>query len=93
MTSKCPLLIFSTYHPEHAQKVMRRLGIQYLHAVPQSMGDCWQFYCCENIPDDIPVEDKSYLDLVRDYKAPHRSVGYGLSKEMADEIQLWLDKN
>jgi len=93
MTRKCPKVVFSTYHPEHAQKVMQRLGIKYLYAVPQSMGDCWQFYCCENIPDEIPAGDKGYFNLVHDYKDPSIGIGYGLSKDMADEIQAWIENN
>ncbi|WP_373203360.1 hypothetical protein [Citrobacter amalonaticus] len=93
MEGKCPLVILSTYHHEHPQKVMSRLGIQYLYAVPQSMGSCWQFYGCENIPDEIPEDDKKYFDFECDYKDPKSSIGYGLSNEMAEKIQAWIDKN
>ena len=93
MNNKCPLVVFSTWHPEHAQKVMQRLGIRYLHAVPQSIADCWQFYCCEDIPNYIPEDDKKFLSFAYDYQDPFRSIGYGLNKEMAEDIQKWIENN
>jgi hypothetical protein len=39
---------------EHPQAAMRRLGITYERSVPQSLGDQWWFYGCENIPDELP---------------------------------------
>lgn len=38
----------------HPQVVMKELGIKYSDSTPQSMGDCWWFWNCENIPDPLP---------------------------------------
>ena len=35
------------YLTKHAQVFMKELGITYKHAVPQSIANCWQFWCCE----------------------------------------------
>lgn len=65
----------------HAQAVMKELGITYQHATPQSMGDQWWFWNCENVPDDIP----GFLtELELD---PMECIGYGLSKEIAEKIR------
>lgn len=32
---------------QHAQTVMRKLGITYELAIPQSMGDQWWFFNCQ----------------------------------------------
>jgi len=65
----------------NATVVMKELGITYQHATPQSMGDQWWFWNCENIPDKLP----NYLgeaDL-----NPMTCIGYGLSKEEAEKIR------
>ena len=66
--------------PEHAQTVMTQLGITYQHATPQSMGEQWWFWNCENLPNELP----SYLEVLD--IDPHSAIGYGLSKEQADKI-------
>jgi hypothetical protein len=64
----------------HAQVVMKDLGIKYFRSTPQSLGDQWWFWCCENIPDPLPP----YLtDLNLD---PMKCIGYGLSPEEAKSI-------
>ena len=71
------------YLYEHAERYMERLGITYQQATPQSIIDCWFFWNCENIPDDLP-EELSYLEVdAIDY------IGYGLSKEEADIINTY----
>lgn len=65
---------------EHAQKVMAGLGITYQHATPQSMGEQWWFWNCENVPDPLPP----FLSELK--VKPHDAIGYGLSQEMADRI-------
>ena len=65
---------------EHPQKTMKRLGITYQHATPQSMADQWWFWNCKNVPDPLP-EHFSILDL-----DPMKCIGYGLSKEDAEKI-------
>ena len=64
----------------HPQEVMKDLGITYIHATPQSMGDQWWFWNCENIPEKLP----EYIDeLIAD---PMECIGYGLSEEDAKKI-------
>lgn len=65
---------------KHPQEVMRELGITYQHSTPQSMGDQWWFWNCENIPSTLP----KYLSELN--VKPHDAIGYGLSKEDADKI-------
>ena len=38
----------------HPQDVMKKLGITYTVAVPQSIADMWQFWGCENVPENLP---------------------------------------
>ena len=40
---------------EHPQTVMRQLGITYVAGTPQTMGDCWWFWGCQNAPAVLPV--------------------------------------
>lgn len=74
---------------EHAQKVMKKLGITYSLAVPQSLGDSWWFFNCKNIPNPLP----KYLKVLTvDY---HKCVGYGLAEEdveMLDNEEKVSDK-
>lgn len=64
----------------HAQKVMRELGITYQHATPQSLGDQFWFWNCENVPDDLP----GYIEELN--LDPMECIGFGLSREMAVKI-------
>jgi hypothetical protein len=64
----------------HAQVVMKDLGINYFHSTPQSLGDQWWFWCCENVPDQLPPY-LTVLDL-----DPMECIGYGLSAEDAKRI-------
>lgn len=64
----------------HPQVVMRELGITYQHATPQSMGDQWWFWNCEHVPDKLP---KYLTPLNLD---PHKQIGWGINKKLADEI-------
>jgi hypothetical protein len=84
-------LRFSFLHPEykggHPQQVIKDLGITYQHATPQSIGDQWWFWNCENIPEILPeyiTELTSYLDGKP--LDPMSCIGYGLSKEDAEAI-------
>ena len=65
----------------HALVVMKELGITYQHATPQSMGDCWWFWNCENIPEQLP-EFIGELDA-----DPMEAVGWGLYQEEAELIR------
>ena len=65
----------------HAQEVMKDLGITYQHSTPQSMGDCWWFWNCEDIPEDLP----QYLSVSD--RDPMNCIGYGLSQQDAERIR------
>ena len=65
----------------HAQEVIRDLGIIYQHATPQTLGDQWWFWNCENIPNELP---ESITELKAD---PMECIGWGLSKEEAEKIR------
>lgn len=65
----------------HAQEYMRKLGITYELATPQSIADCWWFWNCKDVPDPLPA-------ALRVLKiAPREAVGYGLSSEMAKQLE------
>ena len=64
----------------HAQEAMKKAGITYEKAVPQTMGDCWDFWNCANIPDNLP---KCFTVTKRD---PMEHVGWGLSEGNAKEL-------
>ena len=71
----------------HAQVVMRELGIKYQHSTPQSMGNQWWFWNCENTPEELP----SFLsELGLD---PMEQIGFGLSKEDAEKIRDFSPEN
>lgn len=65
----------------HAQAVMKDLGITYLHSTPQSISDSFLFWCCDNLPDKLP----HYLQEISFH--PEKYIGYGLSANMAEEIE------
>jgi hypothetical protein len=65
---------------KHVQTTMEELGITYVEAIPQSMGDCWWFYGCQNVPDPRP-DYLSPLDTL-----PQDCIGFGLSAEGAAEV-------
>lgn len=66
---------------EYPQKVMKELEITYQHATPQSMGEQWWFWNCENIPEPLPP----YLK-VADWN-PMECIGWGLSQKDAEKIR------
>lgn len=65
----------------HPQRVMKELGITYLHSVTQSISDTWEFWCCENVPENLPsgIEVKDWNPMDR--------IGWGLGQEMAEKIR------
>jgi hypothetical protein len=83
MTTHLRLSCYMGYN-EHPQQTMTRLGITYQHATPQSMGDQWWFWNCENLPEPLP-EHFSILDL-----NPMEQIGWGLSKEDAEKIRDYV---
>lgn len=60
---------------------MRKLGITYEHATPQSIADCWWFWGCKNVPDPLPAALKTLK------VTPREAIGYGLSKEDAKRLE------
>ena len=70
----------------HPQKVMKDLGITYQYSVPQSLNDTWEFWNCENIPDDLPSALKK-----KDWN-PMDRIGWGLSQETAEKIRDYKTK-
>lgn len=65
----------------HAQKVISELGINYQHSVPQSINDSWEFWNCENVPDELPKFIKTF-DC-----NPMDRIGFGLNQEDAEAIR------
>ena len=72
----------SCHESRHPQVVMKELCITYQHATPQSIGDQWWFWNCDNIPDSLP---KYLYELIVD---PMKCIGFGLSEETANAIVL-----
>ena len=67
----------------HPQQVMKELGITYQHATPQSIGDQWWFWNCQNVPDPLP-DYITVLDVT-----PSDAIGFGLNKEDAIRIESY----
>lgn len=65
----------------HACEVVRSLGITYQLSVGQSMCDSFEFWNCENVPENLP-ESLEVMDW-----NPMKRVGWGLSKEEAESIR------
>lgn len=65
----------------HPQEVMKRLGITYQHATPQSIADQWWFWLC-TIPKGMELP--KYLTKLN--IAPGDAVGFGLSQKTADDL-------
>ena len=65
----------------HPQEAMKELGITYQHATPQSMGEQWWFWNCENIPEDLPP----FLSELKN--DPMNCIGFGLDQETAESIR------
>ena len=59
---------------------MKKLGITYTVAVPQSIVDMWQFWGCENVPENL----HGFLK-VADYGNPRNKYSC-LSKDRVDKI-------
>jgi hypothetical protein len=72
---------FNCKENRHPQKVMRELGIEYQISTPQSLYDCWQFWNCSNIPEELPAY-LTAMDI-----DPQDCVGHGLTEEMADALE------
>ena len=68
----------------HPEDVMKKLGITYQHATPQSLYDTWWFWNCENIPENLP----RFIDELK--ATSMDKIGYGLSKSKAEEIRDYV---
>ena len=65
----------------HAQKYMKDMGITYQHSTPQSLGDQFWFWNCENIPKHLPA-------FITELKVnPMECIGFGLNEELAKMIR------
>ena len=87
MTKHLRLNLYCGYE-EHPQATMRRLGITYQHATPQSIGDQWWFWNCENVPNPLP-EHFSILECDN----PDEMIGNGLSQADANKIRDYKESN
>lgn len=58
----------------HPVAVMKALNIDYIHSTPQSIVDCWWFWDCTNIPDELP----DYLTQLT--VEPMEVIGNGLTE-------------
>jgi hypothetical protein len=75
----------------HPQDVMKALGIHYIHATPQSIGDCWWFWCCDlhATPKSIGSNPlPSFIEPI-DLSDAFKYVGWGISKETAAMIESY----
>ena len=77
MTTHLKLEVLSNEHPK---ETMKRLGITYQHATPQSIADQWWFWNCQNIPDPLPQHFSILLANPLEY------INFGLSTEKALDI-------
>lgn len=66
---------------DHPLDYMKKLGITFQHATPQSIGEQWWFWNCENIPDVLP-KDLEDLDI-----DPMNCIGFGLDEKSAIRIR------
>jgi len=55
--------------------------------VPQSLGDCWWFFNCENVPEQMPAHITS-----KPVDNTFSLVGYGLSQDEAQKIHGYTPK-
>jgi len=80
------LNIYNGY-AEHPQQTMKRFGITYQCATPQSISDEWIFWNCENAPNPLP----QHLTILSG--SPFDFIGWGLTKEKAETISNYLKPN
>lgn len=75
----------------HPQEVMKSLGIHYIHATPQSMGDQWWFWCCDlhATPRSIGTNKlPSFIEPI-DLTPASKYIGWGISEEIAKMIESY----
>ena len=70
----------------HAQEVLEELGVTYQHSTPQSLGDQWWFWNCENLPEELPSAITQLKSNPMDF------IGFGLSQEDAERIRDYNKK-
>jgi len=49
---------------KHPQEFINDLGITYKKCEPMPIGDCWLFFDCENIPNELP----SFIEILQKQK-------------------------
>ena len=64
----------------HPKTVLKELGITYIHVTQKSSYDQWWFGGCENVPSELP---EFLVPLNFD---PMDYIGYGLSRDIAEQI-------
>lgn len=64
----------------HTQEVMKELGIIYQHSTPQTIGDQFWFWNCEDVPKKLP----KYITELN--VNPTECIGFGLSRKDAEKI-------
>lgn len=79
--SFCLRTAYESGFKEHPQIVMKKLGIKYAEATPQSISDSWWFWSCENLPDPLP----SFLNKIS--IQPRQAIGWGLDEETATRLE------
>ena len=68
---------------EHPQKIMEKLGITYLIAVPMAASDSWWFWCCENVPENLP----DYIYPIE--KSARDLIGWGMIEKEVDMVEKY----
>jgi hypothetical protein len=87
MTTHLRLGCYYGTNGEHPQLTMKRHGITYQYAVPQTISSEWWFFNCENVPSPLPERI-----TVLNCEDPYRLVGWGLDEEMAENIKNYDSK-
>ena len=82
----CTWRAYKENENDHPQNVMKKLGVTYQHATPQSIADQWWFWNCENIPKELPPY-LTFLDT-----CPMGCIGWGLDKHDAKKIMEYKSK-
>jgi len=52
--SFCYRTAYEAGYPQHARNVMHDLGIKFGRSIPQSVGDQYWFFDCEDLPEVLP---------------------------------------
>ena len=61
----------------HPIVAMKNLGITYQMSIPQTIADQWWFFCCNDVPTELP----SYLSEFKKDNNFRSLIGLGLSEK------------